>query len=266
MTGTGKLRALLRGLVADRDAHLILRADDVYEMQGANGPGRSHRMPMEAVRRLQAQGLLQDAGGGRIVASPAAAAWLARQGAGEEAFQRQHAEMETRHIEGDARAVCANAAESPVGTLARRRSRDGEPWLAPVAVAAAERIRRDFEVGQLQPRITANWTASVSGGRRDGGGLADISDMAMAARRRFDGAVTELGPELAGIVVDVCCFLKGLETVEREHRWPARSAKLVLRIGLAALARHYGLCATASGGQRAGIRHWGAQGFKPGAN
>jgi len=103
-----------------------------------------------------------------------------------------------------------------------------EPWLSADLTAAAERLRRDFEIGQLQPRITANWSASVSDGRRsgDGSGTKDLTDMALAARLRFDRAMRDVGPELSGVLIDICCFLKGLETVERERRWPARSAKL----------------------------------------
>ena len=88
--------------------------------------------------------------------------------------------------------------------------------------------------------------------------------MALAARLRFDRAMRAVGPELAGVLVDVCCFLKGLETVEREHQWPARSAKLVLRLALESLARHYGLSEAATGLERArGIRQWGADGYRP---
>jgi hypothetical protein len=160
--------------------------------------------------------------------------------------------------------VLVNLEESPIAALARRRGKGGEAWLQQHAVAAAERLRRDFELGQLQPRITANWSAAVNSGRRtgDGAGLTDLTDMALAARIRFDRAMAAVGPELSGLLVDVCCFLKGLETVERERQWPARSAKLVLRIGLESLARHYGLKASATGAASSHIRHWGTQDYR----
>jgi hypothetical protein len=155
--------------------------------------------------------------------------------------------------------------ESPVAQLARRRWRDGKPFLDAVAVAAAERLRSDFERGQLQPRVTANWSATVNRGRRSGdaGGIADLTDAALAARRRVGLAVAAVGPELSGVMIDVCCFLKGLETVERERGWPARSAKLALSLALAALARHYGFSSAAHGPARSKLRHWGSDDYRP---
>jgi hypothetical protein len=60
--------------------------------------------------------------------------------------------------------------------------------------------------------------------------------------------------------VDVCCFAKGLETVERERQWPARSAKLMLRTALLALARHY--MPPPSGSGRTS-HHWGGSDYRP---
>lgn len=68
-----------------------------------------------------------------------------------------------------------------------------------------------------------------------GGGLLNLTEAAMAARVRFSRAADAMGPELSGVAIDVCCFEKGLETVERERQWPARSAKLLLRAALLAL-------------------------------
>jgi len=223
------------------------------------------RIPAAKARQMLADGLLVETPTG-LAASEAAKAWLSRRTGGDAAFRRQHGELGGAGAIQEAGAgAMLDRDESPVATLARRTDKDGAPLLAPHAVAGAERLRRDFEIAGLQPRVTSNWSASIASGRRgDRGGAADLTDMALGARRRFEAAMRSVGPELSGILIDVCCFLKGLETVERERRWPARSAKLVLRIALDALARHYGLMATASGRAGSdGVRHWGAEDYRP---
>jgi len=159
--------------------------------------------------------------------------------------------------------VPVNLAESPLAMLARRRGRDGKPFLAEVEWRVGERFRADYTRGQIMPRLGANWVASVSSGRRAaGGGVAELTDAALAARFRVEKAIEAVGPELSGVLIDICCFLKGLELVETERGWPVRSAKVMLKAALAALARHYNPGA-GSGRKPAHPLHWGAEDYRP---
>jgi hypothetical protein len=260
------IAALLRELFENPAARLFA-ARDGHSSAKPVAADRRREFSTRQVRELVARGLLTEAEGGGFTATAAAEAWLRRRANVELPFRAQHHEIARIRAEpGSGREVLASLDESPVATLSRRAGRSGEPWLPAHAATAAERLRRDFEIGRLQPRVTANWSASVSDGRRSGDntGLTDLTDMALAARQRFDRAVRAVGPELSGVLIDICCFLKGLETVERERQWPARSAKLVLRLALERLARHYGLMPAATGKPASGrVRHWGAEGYRP---
>ena len=135
------------------------------------------------VRRHRAAGLLAEAEPGRYAATPAATAWLKRRAGGEHAFRAQHSTLRRRRSGGSGAPVLVDLDESPVAALARRAGKGGAPWLQPHATAAAERLRRDFEIGRLQPRVTANWSASVSDGRRSGDGERDCRPDRHGARR-----------------------------------------------------------------------------------
>ena len=177
-------------------------------------------------------------------------------------FQAQHREIDETVIEPHG-AVKRNEAESPLAWLARRKDRAGRAMLDPASFAAGERFRHDFTLAGLQPRVTSDWSNPVSGAALGDRGM-HISDLMVAARQRLDTALEALGPELGSLVIDVCGFLKGLETVEAEHGWPARSAKVVLGIALARLAAHYGLATEARGPARArALRHWGSEDYRP---
>lgn len=146
-----------------------------------------------------------------------------------------------------------NPAESPLVWLARRQGKDGRTLVDAAQLQAGERLRADFTRANLTPRVTSRWS-EVSGA----GTPEAFTDMVLAAKLRVARALTAVGPELSGVLLDVCCFLKGLETVERERGWPARTAKVVLCLALDRLAAHYGLTTSARGRERAPMRAWQA--------
>jgi hypothetical protein len=160
-------------------------------------------------------------------------------------FQEQHREFSERVVlasdgSGEKR-IRYNLAESPLSVLGRKQGRDGQPYLAPELIEAGERLREDFEIAQMGPRVAQNWERFLTAGGSRGGFLAESggTDGASAARVRVGRALEALGPGLSDIVFRVCCFLEGLEAAEKRLGWSARSGKVVLKIALERLAQHY---------------------------
>ncbi|MBS0248127.1 MAG: DNA replication protein [Proteobacteria bacterium] len=158
------------------------------------------------------------------------------------------------------RRVTVDADESPLVWLARRRGRDGRALIAPHQWQAGERLRADFTRGQMMPRTTSDWSSGVASERRGpSNAAANFTDATLAARQRVSAALEAVGPEFSGLLLDLCCFLKGLEDLERDRGWPARSAKVVLQLALDRLARHYGYMSEARGKPHAAVRTWLAE-------
>lgn len=129
-------------------------------------------------------------------------------------------------------------AESPLVGLARRRDKNGTPFLSRELVSAGERLREDFELAQMGPRVAQNWERFMTGGTR-GDFSATGQSGSEAARERVARALADLGPGLGDVVLRCCCFLEGMEAAEQRMGWSARSGKIVLRIALLRLKRHY---------------------------
>jgi hypothetical protein len=267
MTGTDTMKAraglakLLRFL-SQGAAERRPATEGQVRLRRADGSERT--VPAVLLRVSLSRGLMTETAG-RIALSDAGRAWLKRLlAAGDDAFAAQHGPREAAvvDVEGEATAVVVNTAESPLATLVRLKDKGGQPFLSERAFLAGERLRADFTRGQLQPRISANWEMAVSdkGRRSAGGGIAELTDAALSARRRVDEALDAVGPELSGVLVDVCCFLKGIEQVERERQWPVRSGKLMLKTALLSLARHYD---SLKGGTPRRTHRWGDEGYRP---
>lgn len=157
-------------------------------------------------------------------------------------FMAQHASLAAREImtnEGVAR-VIVNDSESPLAWLARRKGRDGRAMIDHNQFIAGEKLRADFTRANLTPRVTSSWSG-IGRTNGSGAGAGEMTDLIVASRQRVKLALESCGPEFSGVLMDVCCFLRGLEDVERERGWPSRSAKVVLQLALDRLARHYGL-------------------------
>jgi hypothetical protein len=178
-------------------------------------------------------------------------------------FRAQHLALAERVINTvhGAQSVTVDEAESPLAWLARRRGRDGRAMIAPHQLLAGERLRADFTRAHMMPRTTSSWASPIASGRRGEGGnrAADFTEAMIASRQRVNLALDAVGPEFSGLLLDLCCFLKGLEDIERDRGWPARSAKVVLQLALDRLARHYGYMAQAKGRADAPIRTWLAE-------
>lgn len=161
-----------------------------------------------------------------------------------------------------------NDSESPLAWLRNRKDKHGNPLITAAQFEAGERLRADLWFAQMSPRVTANWSGGVAdrGSRRaqPGAGI-DIADGIVAAKQRVHRALMAVGSEFAGVLIDVCGHLKGLEQLERGEGWPQRSGKIFLRLALNQLAQHYGLIRREDEDEIIGrrLRHWGAEDYRP---
>ena len=153
----------------------------------------------------------------------------------------QHRDLSSRVVEEDGRRryVRYNGAESPVSLLAKHKDPNGNRFLSPDLVKAAERIREDFELAQMGPRVSQDWDRFLTAGARGQFQPGKTDGGSQSARDRVGDALKALGPGLGDVVLRVCCFLEGLENAEKRFGWSARSGKIVLRIALQRLASHY---------------------------
>ena len=183
-------------------------------------------------------------------ATPEASNWLRRQFAEADPFAVQH----RQEVRGQGGRLL-NLTDSPLARLAVAAAGESEAFLAPHQVEAGERLRRLIERAQLRQRVTMSYDENRTVRRGSGSTASEIGDLAADARRVLMAIGRALPRDCLDVVFDVCGLEKGLQLIEAERRWPRRSAKLVLRIGLEQLAQHFGL-EPAAVGRNGGNRTW----------
>ncbi len=225
-------------------AHLAAISDTHWGLfDGKRSTPKETTLPVALVMELSKAGGLVIGAAGKATLSSGARDWLNRQArAGAKDGRRLEAFLADN---GRPAQRLTNLKESPLTWLATRRDRSGRALISAAQLAAGERLRRDFTEGRLAPKLTARWDpASARARRRRKDGMRTkheqkFSDEVYAARARVSQALKSVGPEFETILLDTCCFLRGVEESETRYGWPRRSAKLVLRLALSALARHY---------------------------
>ena len=147
--------------------------------------------------------------------------------------------------------------ESPLQWLERRGHISAE------MLAAGERLAADWHLTQFEARVTMDWrslAARQDTGPRPRDGLTH-EERSLAARARVEAALAVVGPELSGMLLEVCCLTRGMEAAEQSLGLPQRAGKVVLHLALTRLARHYGLLPPPP--RPRAISGWGAEGFRP---
>jgi hypothetical protein len=244
-------RRILRYL-AERNARLSAVNAQVYALHhGDRMERRVQKVSRDIVERFVSNGWLS-CGDKRdsYILSDAGKGWLARiESTNGDPFQAQHqlripAVVNDR--DGIAQQVEVNQGEDPLGWLLYRRV------ISEAQYDAGERLRRDFTLAKVTPRLGMDLQAPVVLRSRTSSDAAP--DRVIAARQRFRAAMRAVGPGLCDLLFDICCDLKGLEDSGSERGWPRRSAKVVLLLALDRLAEHYGIATIAP--SRGRMRSW----------
>ena len=208
-------------------------------------------MPDAVFENLERRGLIKGDLKAGVEVTSLGRTFVRRVLADGDGFLEQHQQREPAMVPDAGRGALTNHCESPLAWLHRRRGKSGESFICDAAFAAGERYRRDFTFAGIEQRTTTTWSASGAT-KKTGFCPGQLSDAAIDARARLGAADKALGPDLAPLARAVCGELIGVEEMEKRAGLPKRSGKVVLRIALNALARHYGYL---SGGRQGGLHN-----------
>ncbi|MEO0904902.1 MAG: DUF6456 domain-containing protein [Pseudomonadota bacterium] len=251
-------RRILPRLVSPGTRLVPVPQTNRYAVRSGRSRGGTPRTRVDAriVHAFEREGLIASSGD-EFVLTDIGHSRVTRDAATVDPFRAQHQLEGTRMIDGRGGGtktvltpMRVNLAETPLGWLRRRKGANGKALVSQAQFEAGEKLRADFTSAQMTQRVTADWSVQLDGNRRNASEGLNVSERALAARQRFYEALDAVGPGLAEPLVDVCCYLSGLEDAERRMGWPQRSGKVVLAIALERLADYYGFNGSTAGRKR----------------
>ncbi len=190
-------RRIFRKLAAP-GAHLVPQGTDAYRLVSRAELQAARIAPLAAatVEAFARRGWLRRAGAaGTYVLSDAGKGWIERAGATGDPFAEQHQIRRTRLVKdaaGVERRVTVDEGESPLARLKQRGLIDGTQF------DAGEKLRRDFTLAQLMPRLGVDYSAAVVIGRRGQKSETSLADTVLAAKQRFARAHGRGGAGIVG--------------------------------------------------------------------
>ncbi len=156
--------------------------------------------------------------------------------------------------------------ESPLLRLFQQKSGAEKSYIDAPQFAAGEKLRADYERAHMGQRVVSAYAPSGgSGGRHwqmSDNAVEKLTDGTLAAKQRLHSAFAAVGPELSGILYQVCCLTSGFESAEAILALPPRSGKAVLKLALTRLARHYGFIKTKTPKPKDALSHWAMDDYR----
>ncbi len=200
--------------------------------------------PASLVQRLASEGAIAPTGEANAYRLTAAGlSRLARYG--QAPFLNQHGPVAERVLIDDDGAETSLHGQDPaqaVARLARLKAADGALWLDQAELGAARRLALDAEAGSRGGMRLSRWAGDHGGGAVGGRGSSGVEAALTAgfeARRRMEKALSHLAAPLRAVTQAVCLEGVALDLLERRFAWPARSAKVALKLALSQLAAAY---------------------------
>jgi hypothetical protein len=122
---------------------------------------------------------------------------------------------------------------SPIETLRRLRDKSGDHFISQKMLEAGRRFREDFEICKVSSKTEA------SKSNKNDGAHHKAPFLGYDSRERLNGAIDFLGPMLSDVAIRCFCHMQGMEKLEKELGWSARSGKIVVRVVLMQLESYY---------------------------